>query len=275
MRVLTTSIASLVLVVALSACSTSGSSTVEPINSDAAVAASATPETARTLAPAKPSASPRLITSPSAVPTPAIPSATPSQGPYPPVDLPRLDAHGSWGFLQSFDEVIEVGDVFIVGEVLTIVAADTDEELPTSDSRVRMTDVSKGDLQTDTVVTVQQTGGVIDRTEAIENQKRSPGPLPPEAPPGVEPLPPVSIPPLMLLEFDEDPLFLVGERVALALEWNPRLKLYQVVAGPQGRFRIDEQDRVHPMVPGDPATASLDGLTIDELLARVEAIAAD
>ncbi|CAN5706355.1 hypothetical protein BH24CHL8_BH24CHL8_07150 [soil metagenome] len=51
--------------------------------------------------------------------------------------------------------------------------------------------------------------------------------------------------------------------------------MYLVWVGPQGRFRVDDQDRVHPMLLEDPAVGSLDGLTIDELLARVEAIATD
>ncbi len=79
----------------------------------------------------------------------------------------------------------------------------------------------------------------------------------------------------MLLEPDDHPIFRIGERVVLALEWSPALGLYQGGSGPQGRFRVDDQDRVHPMLLDDPATASLDGLTVDELLARVEAIATE
>jgi hypothetical protein len=184
----------------------------------------------------------------------------------------------SWPYLSSFEEIVQAADIFIVGEVVAVEPGVTTSPMPKSDSKIRVTAFAKGSPPADGIVSVQQSGGIQDQTENNKDfaGSGSPAPLPPEAPPGAEPLPPrPTLPPFMLLEFDDDPIFRVGERVALALRWYPSLEMYQVVVGPQGRFQIDDQDRVHPMDPDDPAVAPLDGLTVDELLARVGPIATD
>ncbi len=185
--------------------------------------------------------------------------------------------HGSWPFLPSFEELIETADAFVVGDVVAVrPGEDIRGQAATSESLIHVSASAKGGLPVGSVVAVYQTGGVEDQTERNKDSSGSPAPLPPEAPPGAEPLPPgPTLPPLMLVEFDDHPIFRAGERVALALQWSPAIDMYLVWVGPQGRFRVDDQDRVHPMLLEDPAVGSLDGLTIDELLARVGAIATD
>ncbi len=185
--------------------------------------------------------------------------------------------HTSWPFLASFEELIETADIFVVGEVVAVRPGESiSGQIAKSDSLIHVSASAKGDLPADSIVTIQQTGGVEDQTESNRDLSGSPAPLPPEAPPGAQPRPPgPTLPPFMLWELENDPIFRVGERVALALQWSPYIDMYQVWVGPQGRFRIDGQDRVHPMLLEDPAVGSLDGLTIEELLTRVEAIATD
>lgn len=182
----------------------------------------------------------------------------------------------SWGSLPSFEEVIAAADIFIVGEVLAVGPRETSSPMAKSQSQIHVTAMAKGSLAAGSLVLVGQIGGIEDQTKRNKNRSRSPAPLPPEAPPGAKPLPPgPSLPPFMLFEPEDHPIFRVGERVVLALYWSPLLGMYEGVRGPQGRFRIDAQDRVHPMDPDDPTTADLDGLTVEELLAHVRSIAAD
>ncbi len=143
---------------------------------------------------------------------------------------------------------------------------------PFTRSRIRVTGVGKGDVAVGDIVVVEQTGGVYRATHLVEDQKRGAAPLRPDAPGGARPMPPASVEPVVFLEFEDDPLFCVGERVALALEWNRRLRVYQLEAGPQGRFEVDTRGNVRPMVRQDPAVSRLDGLSLRELLARVAAV---
>lgn len=284
MRVLPTGVISIALVMAVTGCSATGSATVEPPSSDTAATArgSATPDASLATPPEGASPSPVTTVSPiatlTATHTIAIPSGWPSPGAYPPEGQPGWDmVHTSWPFLPSFEELIETADVFVVGEVVAVRPGESiSGKIAKSDSLILVSSSAKGGLPAGSVVVVQQTGGVEDHTESNRDRAGSPAPLPPEAPPGAQPLPPgPTLPPFMLWEQENDPIFRAGERVALALQWSPYIDMYQVWVGPQGRFQIDDQDRVHPMLLADPAVASLDGLTIEELLARVEAIATD
>lgn len=264
-------------------------STADLRASDSApVEASGTPTSVPTAPAEGTSPSPMPTASPVATPT-ASPIATPtaspfdipsgwrSPGAYPPEDMPRYDGvEVSWGFMSSFEEVIKAADIFIVGEVLAVGPRETSGPMAKSQSQIQVTAMAKGSLPRDSFILVGQIGGIEDQTGRIKDRSGRLAPLPPEAPPGAKPLPPgPSIPPFILFEPTDNPIFRVGERVVLALYWSPLLGMYEGVRGPQGRFRIDAQDRVHPMNPDDPATAALDGLTVEELFMRVEAIATD
>lgn len=177
-----------------------------------------------------------------------------------------------WAFLGSFEEIVEAADIFIVGEVIAVAPAPDRGRLPGTNSTIRVTQIVKGRSETGDTITVYQTGGVYRRTHAIKDQQGNPAPLPPEAPPGAKPQPPASIAPLYLLELEDDPLFRVGESVALGLTWVSQRTAYLLVSGPQARFRVDERGEVHPMLDDHPAVSSLDGISLEELTARVAAI---
>lgn len=255
---------------------------LRPSHTEPAIEPSATPTAAPTEQSQRSTFSPRPTRSPVTTPTPAptaspfgIPSGWPSAGAYPPEEMPRWDTvEVSWGYLSSFEEIIEAADIFILGEVLAVGPRETSSPMAKSQSQILVTTSAKGALPAGSIVLVGQIGGIEDQTENNKDfgGSGSPAPLPPEAPPGAEPLPPrPTLPPFMLVEPDDHPIFRVGERVVLALRWSPLLGMYEGVRGPQGRFRIDAQGRVHPMDPEDPTVASLGGLTVEELLARVAA----
>lgn len=219
----------------------------------------------------KPSAEPSL--------TPPPASSKPNAGrnlsawPYP-EDLPRTYATASWPLFKTFDGVLAEADVFVVGEVVAVRSGRTFgdvQPLPSTDVDLLVTGVGKGELRANDIVTLTQTGGLYRPTHIVNDAKGSVAPLPPDAPPGAQPYPP---PPAnaepVLLELQDDPLLRVGERVGLALRLVPDLDVY-VLLNPQGRFNVDSAGRVHVVRKEDEALAGLDGLTVEQLLARVRA----
>ncbi len=72
----------------------------------------------------------------------------------------------------------------------------------------------------------------------------------------------------MLLELEGDPLFEVGDRVGLALRLEPQTGSY-VLVGPQGRFSVQADGTVRPILEHDSVVAPLAGLSIDALLDQV------
>jgi len=200
--------------------------------------------------------------------------STPTTAAYPPEHLPRMTGMGSWAFADSFDEIVDRADLFVVGEVVTIAPAPIEGRLPFSMSTIVITEVLKGPLETGETVIVNQLGGVYAAAHMIDDQQGSPASLPPEAPPDEEPpLPITSIAPFYLLDPEDNPLFRVGERVALAIESSSTLPGYVLVTGPQSRFSVDEQGRVSPVAHDNPVVAPLDGITVAELSQRVAAAA--
>lgn len=194
---------------------------------------------------------------------------------YPP-DLPRVIGVASWELESTFDAVVEKADLFVVGEVIAVqpgreVAETPTQSLPFTNSQIRVTDVGKG-VPRDDEITVEQTGGVYRPTHAIEDSKLPVAPLPPDAPSGVAPLSPAAPPSKVLLELEDDPLFRVGQQVALALMWKPELNVYQIV-NPQGRFAVRDDGTVQPILGDDPAVKDLAGATVEDLLQRVSAAA--
>jgi hypothetical protein len=264
---------------ALTACTTSSSSPDVPTAMPSTLAATATTgsvpvarnsHAASSVEPTPVSVEPTFVDAP--VDPTDRPLPTPTAAAYPPDDLPRSEGTATWAFVSTFEELVDSSDLFVVGDVIDIAPApDLGGRLPYSQSTIRVSTVAKGRSETGGTITVYQTGGIYDRTHAIEDQQKSPGPLPPEAPEGMEPQPPASIAPFVLLELEDNPLFRVGDHVALALQWEPTVSAYLVVAGPQGRFRVDAQERVHPLAAHHPAVAPLDGISLQELVARVSA----
>ncbi len=131
-----------------------------------------------------------------------------------------------------------------------------------------MVSAAKGPISAGEVIEVEQTGGIYKRTRALENQLHSQAPLPSAAPSGLQPLPPASIAPFVLLELEGDPLFRVGEEVALGLRAIPDSERY-VLVGPQGRFTVLADRTVRPILDDDGVVAPLDGVSMDELADRV------
>ncbi len=264
---------------ALTACTTSSSSPDVPTAMPSTLAATATTgsvpvarnsHAASSVEPTPVSVEPTFVDAP--VDPTDRPLPPPTAAAYPPDDLPRMTGTATWAFMSTFEELVDSSDLFVVGDVIDVAPApDLGERLPYSQSTIRVSTVAKGRSETGGTITVYQTGGIYDRSHAIEDQQKSPGPLPPEAPEGMEPQPPASIAPFVLLELEDNPLFRVGEHVALALRWDSTVSAYLVVAGPQGRFRVDAQERVHPLAAQHPAVAPLDGISLQELVARVSA----
>lgn len=195
---------------------------------------------------------------------------------YPPADLPRAESVAEWQAFSTFEEVVREADLFVVGEIVVVkpgreVAEIPTQRLPFTDSVIRVTEVAKGAPPSTGLITVEQVGGVYRPTHAIEDAKLPPAPLPADAPRGASPLEPVVPPDELLLEVRDDPLFKVGETVALALVWRPRSGLYQIV-NPQGRFAIRSDATAQPILSDDPATEDLRGVRLDELLRRVAAV---
>ncbi len=274
MRTKKVSILTVVVGFAALGCTTSSPSADVP----AAIPPASTPPLAARPTAVTPSTPTARSTEPVLVTAPAKPvapiRATPSPAAYPPDDLPRRTGQGSWPFVSSFGQLVDAADLFVVGEVIKVAPApDRGGTLPYTNSTIHVTDVVKGRSESGDTVTVFQTGGVYSPTHAIEDQQKSPGPLPSEAPDGVKPRPPASVAPLVLLEFEDNPLFRVGNRVALALTWNPELPAYLLATGPQARFEVDDRGKVHPMAQDDPAVEPLDGISLEEFIARVRAAA--
>lgn len=197
---------------------------------------------------------------------------------YPPAGLPRAESVVSWQTFSTFDEVVREADLFVVGEIVAVepgreVAETPTQSLPFTNSVIRVTDVAKGKLSSTGLITVEQPGGIYRPTHAIEDAKLPPAPLPSDAPSGASPLDPVVPPDELLLEVRDDPLFKVGENVALALVWKPKLGVYQIV-NPQARFDVQTDATVQPILSDDPATKDLRGLRLDEFLRRVAAVGA-
>ena len=147
---------------------------------------------------------------------------------YPPADLPRAESVASWQEFSTFDEVVRQADLFVVGEIVAVapgreVAETPTQSLPFTNSVIRVTEVGKGTRPSTGLITVEQTGGIYRPIHAIEDAKLPPAPLPSDAPREASPLDPVVPPDALLLEVKDDPLFKVGEDVALALVWKPKL----------------------------------------------------
>ncbi len=164
---------------------------------------------------------------------------------------PNVTVSFVWSLYPSFRELVQEADAFVVGEVIAVKPGGErgeDFAVPQMQSRIWVTDVAKGSIERCATVVVEQSGGVQRDTHVHV---------------GETPRPPFWLDP------EDNPIFRVGERVALALDWNPRIRVYQFPV--QGRFEVDGQGSVHPIRPQDPVVAGLDGLSIQQLLTRVAA----
>ena len=186
---------------------------------------------------------------------------------YPP-DLPRAEGRATWLLYATFAEVVAEADIFIVGSVVSVGPgreAGQKYPLPTTVSEIKVSDTGKGSIAAETVIKVEQAGGVYQPVHAAEHAGLPIGELPPEAPAGAQPLDPGKPPSEMLLEIVDDPLFRPGERVVLALRWVDQFGVYRLV-GPQGRFVVGSDGRVNPMLTDDAAVRSLAGRQASELV---------
>lgn len=193
---------------------------------------------------------------------------------------PNTTAEASWVAFSSFEAIVRKADLFVVVEVVGSapgrkVADYTGTDVtPFTNVQLKILDIGKGNAASGQVITIEQYGGLYRPTHAIADSRLSQAPLPLAAGPGVQPLPPASIPDQdVLLELRQDPLLKVGEKVAIALTWNADLGLYQRFAF-QSRFAVDGLGRVHPVLRDDPVVAGLDGMSLPQLLAVVRRAAA-
>lgn len=230
-----------------------------------------------------PSATDRPSTSPRPVPhltgSPAVSTpvaiATPIECPFADSDLPRMESSVSWPAAASFEDLIAAAHTFIVGDVteIELVPSVGPGDLPHSTSTILLSDAVMGEPQPGDTISVSQTGGAYIPHHFGQEWQTTAPPMPPDAGPGERPAPPASGPGLYLLELEDDPLFCVGERVALALSRIDDQPGHVLATGPQSRFTVDDHGRIHPIVQDDPAVAPLDGMTIEQLLQRVESAA--
>lgn len=189
-----------------------------------------------------------------------------------------MTGEGSWPSVDSFEELVDGADLFVIGEVTNVAPSVGPDDvlpdvMPSTNSTMLVTSILAGHSETAQTITVSQTGGLYWPAHMIEDHKKTVAPLPPDADPGASPRGPASIAPLYFLELADDPLFRFGERVAIALDWNPTLSAYVLATGPQSRFSIDENDRVHPVAHSNEVVAPLDGITVADLAQRVAAAA--
>ncbi len=186
--------------------------------------------------------------------------------------LPRVLASARYRAFASFAELVRAADLFVVAEVVSLApgrrvpdATGTDL-LPFTNVTVRVTQLAKGGVPVGTAIVLEQTGGIYRPTHAINEQRGQQATLPPDAPAGVRPLPPATIPDRdMIYELKEDPLLRRGERVVLALQWRPELGLYQLVSL-QGRFNVAQNGTVQTLLHADSVVAPLDGMGLSALL---------
>ncbi len=190
-------------------------------------------------------------------------------------DAPKTTAEASWVAYPSFEAIVRKADLFVVAEVVGTAPGRrvTDytgtDVTPFTNVQLKILDTGKGGAAAGQTITIEQYGGAYRPTHAITDSRLPQATLPPAAGPGVQPLPPAAIPDRdTLLEFRQDPLLKVGEKVAIALIWNADLGLYQRFAF-QARFAVDAAGRVHPFLRDDPAVAALDGLPLAQFLAVV------
>lgn len=189
--------------------------------------------------------------------------------------LPRVAASASYRAFPSFSELVRASDLVVSAEVVSLVpgrrVADNTgtDVLPFTNVSVRVTEVAKGDTAIGTTLVVEQTGGIYRPTHAIADSRGEQATLPPDAPSGVQPLPPAVIPDRdVLYELKEDPLLRRGERVVLALRWRAQLGVYQL-SSLQGRFNVTQSGTVQTLLRSDPVVGPLDGISVSELFSRV------
>lgn len=200
--------------------------------------------------------------------------------------LPVVYSEASWRTFSSLELLIDNSEVILIGRAIKsepgrLVPDDASSVgLPFMNTWIEAEIVLKGKVSKDEQIIVEQTGGEYVRTHYIEDLQLPILPLPPEAGETEaafqerqreleEQRKNAQL--KVWLEMRDNPLFVPGERVVLFLNWKPELGVYQL-SSIQGRFYIDENDQLVPMLQENPVSQVFAGQSPDILRDAVSAI---
>lgn len=196
-------------------------------------------------------------------------------------NLPRVYSTAKWPIYLTLEELITESDLIVVGKAVKQVPGRLVPDmssavgLPTTNTSLFVEMVIKGDVKVKSTVTVEQTGGIYVQTNRKEQLKESISKLPVEAgetPEGYEQRlrdneqEKQNFKETVWLELDEDPLFEIGEKDLLFLDWISELNVYQFI--PQGRYQV-EANKLVSLYPEDSVSKYLNGKILDKVLKEI------
>lgn len=175
------------------------------------------------------------------------------------MDVPAVESHASWVFApKDLKEARDHAQAIVEGEVVSVAAGPDivtpakgeptgEDRIPTQHVQLKVAKVHKGGVKAGQVVDLFQTGGVSAPTGTPEGKQGE----------RVQ---------THLVLLSGDPLYHVGEKYLLMLEDGPRGQLRTV--SPEGRFRIESNGTVTPMVDNQ-VTGAVKGKGLGELQRQI------
>lgn len=183
-------------------------------------------------------------------------------------NLPVVYTEASWRTFSSLEALADNSGTIIIGRAIKsepgrlVPDAASSVGLPFMNTRIEVEDILKGNVSEGEQIIVEQTGGEYIPTHRLEELQQPIQPLPLEAGETEEAFlerqqqyeeERKNAPSKVWLEMRDNPLFVANERVFLFLNWEPSLGVYQI-SSIQGRFYIDENDQLVPMLQENPVS---------------------
>lgn len=198
-------------------------------------------------------------------------------------NLPRVYSTAKWPVYSTLDELTAKSDLIIVGQTVKqdpgrlVPDMSSTVGLPTTDTIIFVETVLKGDVKVKSNITVEQTGGTYVQTNRKEQLEESIPELPVKAGETSEGYAQrlkdheeekQNFEEIVWLELQEDPLFIVGEKDLLFLDWVQELNIYQFI--PQGRYKV-EANKLVSLYPEDSVSKYLNKKALDRALKEISA----
>jgi hypothetical protein len=175
------------------------------------------------------------------------------------VETPVVETHASWAFKpKNLTEAQAKAHTIVQGEVVSVSAGpdivtkapgepNNEDRIPTQQIKLKVNKVEKGNAKVGQIVDVFQTGGIAAPSGQPDGKQGA----------RIE---------THLVLLSDDPLYKTGEQYLLMLEDGPKGLLRTI--SPEGRFRIESNGSVTPMVDNE-VTAVVKGKQVSELERQV------
>jgi hypothetical protein len=175
------------------------------------------------------------------------------------LDVPVAESHASWTFApKDLNEARNHAQSIVEGDVVSVAAGpdivtpakgepNDEDRIPTQHIQLKVTKAYKGNAKSGQVLDLFQTGGLTvpaDKPDGKQGARLQ----------------------THIVLLSGDPLYKVGEHYLLMLEDGPRNQLRTI--SPEGRFRIESNGTVTPMVDNQ-VTTSVKGKALGELQRQV------